>query len=106
MMNPAEYANIAKCEKEFWWYRGMDRILDGMLAPVMSARSPGIALETGCGTGYNATQLEQRYGWRSFSTDLQHEGLMYGIGKGVQRMAKADIAALPFADGRFDAVIS
>ena len=27
MMNPAELANIVRCEREFWWYRGMEKIL-------------------------------------------------------------------------------
>jgi len=26
-MNPAEFANIANCERDFWWYRGMRKIL-------------------------------------------------------------------------------
>jgi SAM-dependent methyltransferase len=109
MMNPAEYANIAKCEKEFWWYRGMERILFRILDPIVELRTTGEkarVVEVGCGTGYMASRLEQRYGWRVFPTDLQHEGLLYGLEHGVQRMAQAEISALPFPDGSFDAVVS
>ena len=31
MMNPAEYANIANAERDFWWYRGMEKILFALL---------------------------------------------------------------------------
>ena len=31
MMNPAEFANIAQSEGDFWWYRGMREILFRML---------------------------------------------------------------------------
>jgi len=109
MMNPAEFANIAQCEREFWWYRGMEQILFGILDPIVKGqRSRAIArvVEAGCGTGYMATRLEERYGWRMFPTDLQHEGLLYGLQQGVQRMAQAEIGALPFADNSFDAAVS
>ena len=36
-MNPAEFANIARSEREFWWYRGMRRIMFGLLDPVAQA---------------------------------------------------------------------
>ena len=113
MMNPAEYANIAKCEREFWWYRGMEKILFRMLDPIVKARTPARvvnAVEVGCGTGYMATRLEQQYPWRMFPTDLQREGLVYGLqygdGRGATtRMAQAAINALPFPDGKFDALV-
>lgn len=108
MMNTAEYANIANAERDFWWYRGMEQILFRMLDPIVEQRAPVSArvLEVGCGTGYEATRLQNRYGWRLFPTDLQREGLAYGVEQGVERMAQAEITALPFADGRFDAVVS
>ena len=104
MMNPAEYANIAKCEREFWWYRGMERILFRMLDPL--AKRNARVLEVGCGTGHMSTRFAERYGWQMFPTDLQREGLVYGLAQGVERMAQAEISALPFASGHFDAVVS
>ena len=107
MMNTAEYANIAQCEREFWWYRGMELILFRILDGVLEQRKPARdAVEVGCGTGYMASRLAQRYGWRMFPTDLQHEGLLYGLDQGVARMAQAAVSSLPFADGRFDAAVS
>jgi SAM-dependent methyltransferase len=104
MMNTAEYANIVKCEREFWWYRGMERILFRILDPIV--KRTWRVVEVGCGTGYMASRLEERYGWRVFPTDLQHDGLQYGLSQGVERMAQAELAALPFPDGHFDAAVS
>ena len=106
MMNPAEFANIARAEEDFWWYRGMRRILSRMLDPVAGRRTVHNVLEAGCGTGYNARLLEQRYPWRVFPLDLQMEGLQYGRSHGLQRLVQGDVAALPFRTAVFDAVLS
>jgi ubiquinone/menaquinone biosynthesis C-methylase UbiE len=113
MMNPAEFANIARCEKEFWWYRGMEQILYCILDPIVKHREASSArqaetraVETGCGTGYMASRLENHYGWRVFATDLQHEGLLYGQGQVCRRFVQADLGSLPFPDSGFDAAIS
>ncbi len=106
MMNPAEFANIAAIEENFWWFRGMRRILFRLMDPVAAERRFGMVLEAGCGTGHLSRMLEQRYGWRMVPVDLAPEGLAYGKGLGVERMTQADVAALPFADESFDAVLS
>ncbi|MCX6637394.1 MAG: class I SAM-dependent methyltransferase [Acidobacteria bacterium] len=106
MMNPAEFANIARAEADFWWYRGMRRILFGALDPVAAGRRIERALEAGCGTGYMARALGARYGWRMFPVDLGWEGLACGRAMGVQRLAQCDIGALPFPSAFFDAVVS
>jgi SAM-dependent methyltransferase len=108
MMNPAELANIARCEKEFWWYCGMEQILFRVLDPIVKRRQrpSTAAVEAGCGTGYMSSRLEQRYGWRMFSADLERQALQYAQGHGCRRLAQADIAALPFPDRSFDAAVS
>jgi SAM-dependent methyltransferase len=106
MMNPAEFANIAAIEENFWWFRGMRRILFRLFDPLAASRRMSNVLEAGCGTGHLSRLLEERYQWRMFPIDLAPEGLAYGRGLGVQRMAQADIAALPFAAESFDAVVS
>jgi SAM-dependent methyltransferase len=104
MMNPAEFANIAAAERDFWWYRGMRRILSAMVEPLARKRHIRTVLEAGCGTGYNAAELQKRYGWRVFPFDLQMGGLAYAKATGLQRLTQGDIVALPFRSGTFDAV--
>ena len=105
-MNPAEFENLARCERDFWWHRGMEQILDRVLRPIADSRQLSDAVEVGCGTGHAAARMEQQYGWRVYPTDLQREGLLYGWRNGQRRMAQADVAALPFPDERFDVVLS
>ncbi|MBV6431959.1 MAG: Ubiquinone/menaquinone biosynthesis C-methyltransferase UbiE [Bryobacteraceae bacterium] len=106
MMNPAEFANIAALEENFWWFRGMRRILFRLLDRQVEQRKPELVLEAGCGTGHLSRKLTERYGWRMVPVDLAREGLEYGRGLGVERMVQADVTRLPFAAGVFDAVLS
>ena len=106
MMNPEEFANIAEAEDQFWWYRGMRRILFRLLDPVARARRVRRVLEAGCGTGYMSNVLAQRYGWSMYPVDLGWEGLAHGRKLGVDHLAQADISALPFPAAVFDGVVS
>jgi SAM-dependent methyltransferase len=105
MMNPAEFANIAATERDFWWYQGMLRILMRVLQPHVRGRKWSRVLEAGSGTGYFACLMQKR-GWPVTPVDLCWEGLRYGREMGVERQTQADIAALPFPDATFDAAIS
>jgi SAM-dependent methyltransferase len=106
MMNPAEFANIAAAEREFWWYRGMERILFRVLDPIAGARDFRRVIEAGCGTGYLAKRAAERYGWAVYPVDLGYEGLRYARRMDVPRPVQADIAQLPFRDGAFDLLLS
>lgn len=106
MMNPAEFANIANSEKEFWWYRGMRRILFGLLDPFVAGRKVRRALEAGCGTGYFARVCQERYGWPVYPADLGWEGLVYGHEMGLERLAQADLRSLPFPAESFDVTLA
>ena len=105
-MNPAEFANIARAEEDFWWYRGQRQILFRLLDPLSRRRKVQRALYAGCGTGYDARSVEQRYGWRVFPLDLEMDGLQCGRSHGLTRLSQGDIAALPFRSGAFDIVVS
>jgi len=105
-MNPAEFANIAKSEQRFWWYRGMRSILFRMLDPFLAGRRVGRALEAGCGTGYLSHLLQTERGWPVVPMDYSWHGLCYAHAMGVERAVQGDIRALPFADGAFDLVLS
>jgi SAM-dependent methyltransferase len=106
MMNPEEFGNIARSEREFWWYRGMRKILFGLLDPILTGRRIERVLEAGCGTGYMALVCQKRYGWRMFPSDLGREGLAYARRIGLERLVQADLRALPYRAGGFDLVMS
>lgn len=81
------------------------RALESMVAP----RSTPV-LDVGCGAGRHLVWLE-RQGFRAHGTDRASGGLAHararlrGEGHPV-RVALADMRALPFDDGRFEAVIA
>lgn len=104
-MNPAEFANIAKSEQQLWWYRGMNQILFRLIERHSKVK-PVRVLEGGCGTGWLAHQLEQRFGWHVNALDLDSHGLAFAQGMGLKRLIQGDLRNLPFACGSFDAVLS
>lgn len=105
-MNPAEFANIAQAERELWWYRGMYRILLPVLRRYMDGMRPRRVLDAGCGTGYLSSVLEGEESLPMYAIDLGREGVRYARGMGLERVARADIRHLPFAEGSFDIVLS
>jgi SAM-dependent methyltransferase len=105
-MNPAEFANIARCERDFWWYRGMRDIFFRFLDPYLRRRPVKRALEAGCGTGYFSHLLQSERGWPVVPVDISWEGLSYARRMGVQRPVQSDICSLPFASASFDLVLS
>jgi len=105
-MNPAEFANIANCERDFWWYRGMGKILFRLLDRYLAGRRIGRALEAGCGTGYISWRLRKERQYPMVPMDLSLEGLGYAQAMGLDRAVQADVSSLPFASGVFDLVLS
>ena len=105
-MNPAEFANIARCERDLWWYRGMRKILFGALDPWMTGRKLQRVLEVGCGTGYLSQLMQNERGWPVVPVDYSREGLAYARRMGVRRPVQADVRALPFASRAFDLVLA
>jgi len=105
-MNPAEFANIACCEADFWWYRGMRDIFFRFLDPYLERRPIARALEAGCGTGYFSRLLQTERGWPIVPVDISWDGLTHARRMGVERAVQADICSLPFASASFDLVLS
>jgi len=108
MINPSEMANIARTEETLWWFRGMRAISFALLDPVMATRRSDAlrVLEAGCGTGFFAAALEQRYRAQVTALDLNHDAVEYCSRRPRLHPAQASVAALPFCTAAFDLVTS
>jgi SAM-dependent methyltransferase len=105
-MNPAEFDTLARTEQSLWWFRGMERILFALLDPVVARCKMVRVMEAGSGTGYMARVLRARYGWRMYPAELAWEGVSLTPKDAALTPVQADIAACPFPDGVFDALVS
>lgn len=105
-MNPSEFMHLAAAEERMWWFRGMRRILFGLLDREARGREIRRVAEIGCGTGHFARLLERRYGWEVTALDLDEEGLRHGRQAGMRRLVQGDMRRLPFAAGSFDALLA
>jgi SAM-dependent methyltransferase len=105
-MNPAEFANIARCERDFWWYCGMRKILFRLLDRYVAGRRIGRALEAGCGTGYISWLLRTERKWPMIPMDISIDGLRYARAMGLEQAVQGDAIGIPFASGAFVLVLS
>ena len=105
-MNPAEFANIRSCERDFWWYRGMREIFLRFLDRQLAGRKIGRALEAGCGTGYFSSLMQHQRHWPVVPMDISWDGLCHAREMGVEGAVQGDTTRLPFPDGIFDLVIA
>jgi len=106
MMNPAEFDNIVRTEKTFWWFQGMQRILFQLLEQHWGSNRPARVLETGCGTGHFAQEFARHFTTRVDVSDLAVEGLRYAREAGASILAQSDVRALPVRTGAYDSVLS
>lgn len=105
-MRPHEHDRMFRAETQHFWFVGTRgvilRLLEGALgARVASAR----VLDLGCGTGYTLSRLPR--GMRAVGLDYSAHALELAAKRapGVT-LVRGSAYDLPFADGRFDAVLA
>jgi len=94
----------SRVEATHFWFRGFRRFVAPAIAKIAAGRRDLSLLDCGCGTGHNLATLLQPYG-SAFGFDLTPAGLAHARSAGL-RLARADMAAIPFQSGRFDVVTS
>jgi len=93
-----------RAERDHFWFRGFRRFVSPLLAQASQGRSDLRLIDCGCGTGNNL-RLLQPYG-QAFGFDLTKSGLAYARGSGLEPVAQASVAAIPFPSAAFDIVTS
>lgn len=104
MVEAAAFADLARFEENCWWFRGMRRITDGILAGALRGKEVRKALEAGCGTGYYAGYLARRYHWSVYAADLSAQGIRFARNGIRPQFTQADLGVLPYPDGCFNVV--
>lgn len=97
-MDAAEYGAMAAVEDRHWWFQARLRTVRAALR--RHAR-PGAGLDVSCGTGLTLARLGR---WVRVGADLSPLALAHCRGRGLARLARADLARLPFRDATFPTV--
>jgi SAM-dependent methyltransferase len=104
-VNPAEYAAMFAVEDRHWWYVGVRREVELWLAGLDPAGGRRLAvLDAGCGTAGLLANLRTS-AWRA-GIEISPEGIRLAHRRGAAAIVQGSVAALPFADESFDAVVS
>jgi len=103
-MKTPEYEVMYRVEEGHWWYRALRRVLFANLDRYLPEWHDRPILDAGCGTGANLVRLGQTP--HTVGIDFSTDALAFCRQRGLARLARADVAALPFADQTFAGVVS
>lgn len=103
-MNASEYATMFQVEDRHWWYMGMARISTTLVAQAFPGRANLRILEAGCGTGAAMGYLAP-FG-QVIGLDFSPLALGFCQQRGLKRLGRGSVAALPFAANSFDLITS
>lgn len=105
-MQPDEYRKMAGVEDAMWYYRALHRHVTGSLACALPP-APVRVLDAGCGTGGLLRRLRAaRPAWVLTGLDFSPRACELARERTGGEIVQGSIAALPFADATFDAVVS
>ncbi len=104
-MEPHEYARMARVEDTHWWYQGMAALTASLLERFRPRPGPMRLLDAGCGTGGALARYLGGLG-EGFGCDVAREAIRYSRLRGLDRLARASITELPYADDAYDVVTS
>ena len=101
-MQPQEYETLFRLEETHWWFRALRGVLlDACRRAGLDSRA--CVLDAGCGTGLTLATLRQRISPQAVGCDLAAEAAAYWPRRGLTRMCRGSVNALPFCAGAFDA---
>jgi SAM-dependent methyltransferase len=105
-MEDQEYEELYEAEIEHWRFRAIRRLLLSALGRERARRGGGPlrVLDAGCGCGGTTRALAEL--GSAVGVDLHPRALALAARRGPLRLARASVAALPFRDASFDAVVS
>ena len=103
-MNPEEFEVMYRVEDSHWWYRGMEAITRAVLDRVVGHVHNLRILDAGCGTGAVMSYLAD-YG-QVTGFDFAAEALQFCQLRGRDRLSRASVQALPYANESFDLIAS
>jgi SAM-dependent methyltransferase len=104
-MERDQYDLMFRQEERHWWYLGMREIAEGLLERFFHpANGRPELLDAGCGSGGTTAWLG-RWG-RVTGLDLASEALHLAQQRGIKRLLRGSIEALPFAAASFDLLTS
>jgi SAM-dependent methyltransferase len=103
-MRGVDYEFMFNIEEKFWWYTGMRRITDTLLADQLRANGLKI-LDAGCGTGMNLVHFGNA-GHSAFGFDFASEAIARARRRGLANITRASITQIPYLSESFDLAYS
>jgi len=105
-MQPEEYRKMAGVEDAMWYYRALHRHVTRSLSRALPA-APVRVLDAGCGTGGLLRRLRAaRPAWALTGLDFSPLACELARERTGGEIVPGSIAALPFPNAMFDAVVS
>jgi SAM-dependent methyltransferase len=102
-----EYEVMYRAESRHWWFQGSRRVILSLVRrhrPAAVASRPPRLLDMGCGTGITLDRLGRGEGLDAYGVDLEGAALSFCRTRGLTRLVRGSVTALPFADATFDVV--
>lgn len=104
-MRAAEYEVMYRVEDTHWWYAALRRhVIQLMTAETRRLGRPLQVLDAGAGTGGMLARLSGSA--EGYGIEIAPEGIHYCRERGLERMVRGSVSALPFATSSFDVTLS
>ncbi|MBK8229937.1 MAG: class I SAM-dependent methyltransferase [Candidatus Eisenbacteria bacterium] len=106
-MEAAEYDTLRRLEDRFWWYRGLHHLIVAEIVRLAAGRPQLRVLDAGCGTGGLLIRALTRLPNLSVvGLDFSPHALRHARGRGLPRLTRGSVEALPFRAEEFDLIVS
>jgi SAM-dependent methyltransferase len=104
-MRPAEYELMYRVEDTHWWYGALRRqVMNVVAAETRRVGRPPRVLDAGAGTGGMLAQLSGSV--EGYGIEIAPEGIHFCRKRGLKRIMRGSVSALPFAASCFDIALS
>ena len=104
-MRAEDFDLLFSLEENFWWFVGMRRITDTIVARELGLPNLTI-LDAGCGTGFNLGYYSAGERRDIYGLDVSMDALKWVRKRTVRNVAQGSVTDIPFKSEVFDVVFS